>query len=98
MSHNVFSLLSQACSGESKGPCRPGFSQTSYSWLIPRDVLQGQSILEGKVSNEAFTHRGKMYLCFKASGGGRWAVGGGRWWLVVGGDVCASVRLDVFFL
>ncbi|KAJ8016248.1 hypothetical protein DPEC_G00005230 [Dallia pectoralis] len=35
-----------ACTGESTGPCRPGFSQTSYSWLIPRDVLQGQNILK----------------------------------------------------
>ncbi|KAL1021464.1 hypothetical protein UPYG_G00013620 [Umbra pygmaea] len=38
------------CNGESKAPCRPGFSQTSYSLLIPRDVLQGQSILKAPLS------------------------------------------------
>uniref|UniRef100_A0A7N9AQ08 Cadherin-4 n=1 Tax=Mastacembelus armatus TaxID=205130 RepID=A0A7N9AQ08_9TELE len=29
-----------------KGPCQPGFSQSFYSVQIPRDVLQGQSILK----------------------------------------------------
>ncbi|CAB1430442.1 unnamed protein product [Pleuronectes platessa] len=28
------------------GPCRPGFSQSFYSVLISRDVLQGQGILK----------------------------------------------------
>uniref|UniRef100_A0A672J948 Uncharacterized protein n=1 Tax=Salarias fasciatus TaxID=181472 RepID=A0A672J948_SALFA len=32
----------------SKGPCRPGFSQSFYSVLISRDVMQGQGILKGK--------------------------------------------------
>lgn len=35
----------------SKGPCRPGFSQSFYSLLIPRDVLQGQGIVKGKIFN-----------------------------------------------
>ncbi|KAK6303705.1 hypothetical protein J4Q44_G00261590 [Coregonus suidteri] len=35
----------------SKAPCRPGFSQSFYSVLISRDVLQGQSIFQGKVFN-----------------------------------------------
>ncbi|KAL3064544.1 hypothetical protein OYC64_000741 [Pagothenia borchgrevinki] len=30
----------------SKGPCRPGFSQSFYSVLISRDVLQGQGTLK----------------------------------------------------
>eukprot|EP00063_Salmo_salar_P015714 XP_013990549.1 PREDICTED: cadherin-4 isoform X1 [Salmo salar] len=30
----------------SKAPCRPGFSQSFYSVLISRDVLQGRSILQ----------------------------------------------------
>ncbi|KAM7405012.1 hypothetical protein PAMP_012303 [Pampus punctatissimus] len=32
----------------SKGPCRPGFSQSFYSVLIPRDLLQGQDVLKVK--------------------------------------------------
>ncbi|XP_047450376.1 cadherin-4-like isoform X2 [Mugil cephalus] len=32
----------------SSGPCRPGFSQSLYSVLISRDVLQGQGILKVK--------------------------------------------------
>lgn len=35
----------------SKGPCQPGFSQSFYSVLISRDVLQGQGILKGKPFN-----------------------------------------------
>lgn len=35
----------------SKGPCRPGFSQSFYSVLISRDVLQGQGIVKGKPFN-----------------------------------------------
>ncbi|XP_077368826.1 cadherin-4-like [Festucalex cinctus] len=31
----------------SKGPCRPGFLQSFYSVLIPRDILQGQVIRKG---------------------------------------------------
>ncbi|XP_037539771.1 cadherin-4 [Nematolebias whitei] len=31
----------------SKGPCRPGFSQSFYSVLVSRDVLQGQGIVKG---------------------------------------------------
>ncbi|KAM7411548.1 hypothetical protein PAMA_021507 [Pampus argenteus] len=30
----------------SKGPCRPGFSQSFYSVLISRDLLQGQDVLK----------------------------------------------------
>ncbi|KAF7660760.1 hypothetical protein LDENG_00275770 [Lucifuga dentata] len=30
----------------SKDPCRPGFSQSFYSVLVSRDVLQGQGILK----------------------------------------------------
>ncbi|XP_056130216.1 cadherin-4-like [Lampris incognitus] len=30
----------------SKGPCRPGFSQTFYSVLISRDVVRGQNMLK----------------------------------------------------
>uniref|UniRef100_A0A674ASZ6 Uncharacterized protein n=1 Tax=Salmo trutta TaxID=8032 RepID=A0A674ASZ6_SALTR len=57
MSHNVLSFLSQGTNGDlvSKAPCRPGFSQSSYSVLISRDVLQSQSIIKGKVFNECFT-------------------------------------------
>ncbi|RVE70773.1 hypothetical protein OJAV_G00067780 [Oryzias javanicus] len=33
----------------SVAPCRPGFSQSFYSVLISRDVLQGQGILKGKL-------------------------------------------------
>uniref|UniRef100_A0A668A5C5 Uncharacterized protein n=1 Tax=Myripristis murdjan TaxID=586833 RepID=A0A668A5C5_9TELE len=34
-------------------PCRPGFSQSFYSVLISRDVMQGQNILKGKACNES---------------------------------------------
>ncbi|XP_037101585.1 cadherin-4-like [Syngnathus acus] len=33
----------------SKGHCRPGFSQSFYSILIPRDILQGQAIRKGAI-------------------------------------------------
>ncbi|KAI4823620.1 hypothetical protein KUCAC02_012198 [Chaenocephalus aceratus] len=34
----------------SKGPCQPGFSQSFYSVLISRDVLQGHGTLKGNYS------------------------------------------------
>ncbi|KAL4605001.1 cadherin-4 isoform X1 [Arapaima gigas] len=30
----------------SKPPCRPGFSESFYTVLVSRDILQGQSILK----------------------------------------------------
>ncbi|XP_077404325.1 cadherin-4-like isoform X1 [Vanacampus margaritifer] len=40
----------------SKGPCRPGFSQSFYSVLIPRDILQGKAIRKGaSVSSQKVT-------------------------------------------
>lgn len=52
MSYIVFFPF-QRNNGEhaSKGPCRPGFSQSFYSVLISRDVLQGQGIGKGKTCN-----------------------------------------------
>lgn len=52
MSYIVFCSF-QRNNGEhaSKGPCRAGFSQSFYSVLISRDVLQGQGILKGKTFN-----------------------------------------------
>lgn len=56
MSYIVFSPF-QRNNGEhaSKGPCRPGFSQSFYSVLISRDVLRGQAILRGETFNWPFT-------------------------------------------
>uniref|UniRef100_A0A8C9VUH6 Cadherin prodomain domain-containing protein n=1 Tax=Scleropages formosus TaxID=113540 RepID=A0A8C9VUH6_SCLFO len=32
-------------------PCRPGFSESFYTVFVSRDILQGQSILKGKVES-----------------------------------------------
>lgn len=52
MPYTVSSFL-QRNNGEhaSKGPCQAGFSQSFYSVLISRDVLQGQGVLKGKTFN-----------------------------------------------
>lgn len=52
MPYTVSSFL-QRNNGEhaSKGPCQAGFSQSFYSILISKDVLQGQGVLKGKTFN-----------------------------------------------
>ncbi|KAK9514904.1 hypothetical protein VZT92_025586 [Zoarces viviparus] len=52
-------------SGEhaSRGPCRPGFSQSFYSVLISRDVLQGQGIRKGKSFHRLKPVRRAPSLC-----------------------------------
>lgn len=52
MRYIVFSSF-QRNNGEhaSKGPCRAGFSQSFYSVLISRDVLQDLAIVKGKMCN-----------------------------------------------
>lgn len=50
-SHCILYRLSlQRNNGEraSKGPCQAGFSQSFYSVLVSRDVLQDRRILKGR--------------------------------------------------
>lgn len=63
MSNIVFSPF-QRNNGEhaSKGPCRPGFSQSFYSVLISRDVLRGQAILKGETFNWPVTFFSFFFL------------------------------------
>lgn len=52
ISYITFSLLQRNNEVHaSKGPCQAGFSQSFYSVLISRDVLQGQGLLKGKAFN-----------------------------------------------
>ncbi|XP_019746868.1 cadherin-4 [Hippocampus comes] len=54
-----------------KGPCQPGFSQSFYSVLIPRDTLQGQAIHKGaSVSSQTVNFddcMGNKAVVFKSS-------------------------------
>lgn len=52
VSHCIVSLSLQRNNGElaSKGPCQAGFSQSFYSVLVSRDVLQDRRILKGRTT------------------------------------------------
>lgn len=52
MSYIVFSFLQKSNGAyASKGPCKPGFSQSFYSVLVSKDALHGQGIRKGKIFN-----------------------------------------------
>lgn len=61
ISYITFSLLQRNNEVHaSKGPCQAGFSQSFYSVLISRDVLQGRGLLKGK----AFNWQISFLFCF----------------------------------